>query len=73
MTDADRDKKKIDQCARAIEEALEAMNPPLAVHGGILRLIAEYAMCRPPYSECPYCFETTSGFLGWQLRTFRLS
>lgn len=33
-----------DQCTRALEEALEAMEPPLNdnVHGGILRLIAEF-------------------------------
>lgn len=34
-----------DECARAIEAALEAMDPPIGdnIHAGILRLIAEFA------------------------------
>lgn len=31
-----------EECAQAIEEALEAMDPPLEVFGGILELIAEF-------------------------------
>lgn len=30
-----------DECSRAIEAALEAMDPPIEVYGGIVRLIAE--------------------------------
>lgn len=35
----------VDDCVRALETALEAMDPPLEydVHGGILQLIAEFA------------------------------
>lgn len=33
----------VDQCARAIEKALEAMDPPIEVYAGIVRLIAEMA------------------------------
>lgn len=33
----------VDECARAIEGALVAMNPPIEVYGGILRLIAQFA------------------------------
>lgn len=32
-----------DECARAIERALAAMDPPLEVFGGVLTLIAEFA------------------------------
>lgn len=39
-----------DECAKAIEEALEAMDPPLEVFEGILRLIAEFAQ---PHGELP--------------------
>lgn len=44
MSDVVRD---ADECARALEDALEAMDPPIDVHEGILRLIAELV----PYGE----------------------
>lgn len=37
-----------DECARAIDAALQAMNPPIEVHEGILTLIAKYAK---PYGK----------------------
>lgn len=39
-----------DECARYIEAALEALDPPLDVFGGILILIAEFAQ---PHGELP--------------------
>lgn len=36
----------IGECARAIESALVAMDPPLEVFGGVLKLIAEFAQPR---------------------------
>lgn len=35
----------VDECTRAIEAALDTMDPPIDdnVHGGILRLIAKFA------------------------------
>lgn len=32
-----------EECAQAIESALAAMNPPLEVFGGVVKLIAEFA------------------------------
>lgn len=31
-----------DECARFLEEALEALDPPIEVHRGILRVISDY-------------------------------
>lgn len=39
--------RNADECVKALERALEAMNPPLEVFGGILKLIAELV----PYGE----------------------
>lgn len=40
--------RNADECTQALERALEAMDPPLDVHAGILRLIANLV----PYGEC---------------------
>ena len=32
----------VEECARVIERALEAMDPPIEIYTGILRLIAEF-------------------------------
>lgn len=34
--------RDVDECVKALEVAVEAMDPPLDVFGGILRLIAEF-------------------------------
>lgn len=39
----------IDEYAKVLENALEAMDPPLDIHCGILRLIAEFAA---PFRAC---------------------
>lgn len=36
--------RNADECARVIEKALETMDPPIELHAGILRLIAEFTV-----------------------------
>lgn len=41
--------RDVDECSRAIEAALAAMDPPMEAYEGILKLIAEFAQ---PHREC---------------------
>lgn len=56
--------RNADDCVRALERALESMQPPVEVFAGILRLIAEYV----PYGELSYGSVTLSR----RLSTLRL-